>query len=69
MATIDVFQSHELLLYELDEDIYYDLFLFDIEMKNGSMNGMETAKRIRGKKQECNHYIHHIPYEIYFRCF
>lgn len=51
VATIDVFQSHELLLYELDEDIYYDLFLFDIEMKNGSMNGMETAKRIRERNR------------------
>ena len=31
ITTIDIFQSHKLLLYELSEDTYYDLFLLDIE--------------------------------------
>ncbi len=47
IITIDVFQSHRLLLYELSEGTYYDLFLLDIEIKGSDINGMSTAKRIR----------------------
>lgn len=47
ITTIDIFQSHKLLLYELSEDTYYDLFLLDIETQDGDINGMNMAKKIR----------------------
>ena len=48
IASIDTFTSHRMLLYELDEDSYYDLFLLDIEMKDDNdINGIQIAKRIR----------------------
>lgn len=48
IASIDTFTSHRMLLYEVDEDSYYDLFLLDIEMKDDNdINGIQIAKRIR----------------------
>ena len=48
IASIDTFTSHRMLLYELDEDSYYDLFLLDIEMKDDNdINGIQIEKRIR----------------------
>lgn len=47
ITTIDIFQSHRLLLYELGEGAYYDLFLLDIEIRESDVDGMEMAKRIR----------------------
>ena len=47
ITTIDTFQSHKLLSYELTEDMYYDLFLLDIEMKDNGLNGLDMARKIR----------------------
>lgn len=47
IPVIDVFQKHRLLLYELGEGTYYDLFLLDIEMKSDKLDGLMIAEKIR----------------------
>lgn len=47
VSTIDIFLEHKLLLYELEDKTYYDLFLLDIQTKNDDLNGVETAKKIK----------------------
>ena len=42
---IDKFTKAELLLYEIKEDMHYDIYFLDIEMPK--INGLELAKKIR----------------------
>lgn len=51
IANVDLFQNHQLLLYELEEGTYYDLYLLDIEMNDKSINGIEISKKIREKNE------------------
>lgn len=47
IVKIDIFPNHRLLMYELGEQTYYDLFLLDVEINNSKINGMDMAKKIR----------------------
>lgn len=44
-CNIDTFSRAELLIYELEEKAYYDIYLLDIEMPQ--INGLELAHYIR----------------------
>ena len=46
-ALVDVYNSAEQFLFEAEERPPYDLLLLDIQM--GEMNGMELARKVRGK--------------------
>lgn len=46
-ALVDVYCSAEQFLFEAEERPPYDLLLLDIQM--GEMNGMELARKVRGK--------------------
>lgn len=47
---IDTFTKAELLIFELQEGKYYDVYLLDIEMPE--MNGLDLAKQIRNYDSE-----------------
>lgn len=49
-CTIDTFPRAQLLLYEIEESIYYDIYLLDIEMPE--VNGLVLAERIRSIDSE-----------------
>lgn len=44
-SQIDPFEKSELLLYEIDENMLYDIYFLDIEMPE--INGLELARHIR----------------------
>ena len=46
IVKIDIFPNHRLLMYELGEQTYYDLFLLDVEINNSKINGMDMAKKL-----------------------
>lgn len=47
---IDTFSRAELLIYEIKDNMCYDIYLLDIEMPN--INGLELAKKVREYDKE-----------------
>lgn len=45
------FPGAEPLVYEMEDGIFFDIYILDIEMPD--MNGMELAKEIRRRKPDC----------------
>lgn len=47
VPVIDEYLQHRLLLYELNEGTFYDIFLLDIETKKNDIDGITISEKIR----------------------